>query len=81
MNRLVRIALTFLASATVLVFIVRQRALKLQTDIDAGISQQAIADETQMITLGTVFAGLLIVAGIALIGISFARRKKSPPRP
>ncbi|MGE9270924.1 MAG: hypothetical protein ACQKBU_08995 [Verrucomicrobiales bacterium] len=75
MNRFVRIALTCFASSTVLVFILRQRTLRLQDSIDAGIADDFARDEQRMIILGLLLAGGLGVTGFILIILAFLKRK------
>jgi len=74
--RLIRIALTFFISATILLFLVRQRALRLKTEIAAGLDGEAIRLEKQMVDLGSVIVGALILGGIALVVISIVRSRR-----
>ena len=73
MNRLVRIALTLFASASVLVFLVLKRLeqAKEMTGIEA-------ASEVQMARFGMVIVGTMLLAGIALLVTAFIRSRKNP---
>ena len=81
MNRLVRIALTFFASATILIILVFQRLKKLQVDIDGGrLAEEAARQEGQMVMLGVIVAGALAAGGFVLIIVAVAKsRKKNLP--
>lgn len=76
MNRLVRIALTLFASATILIILVRQRLNQVE-----GMADEVVRSEAQMAAVGIIIAGALAAAGFVLIIISIARsRKKNLPR-
>ncbi len=72
MNRHVRIALTLFLSASVLVFLVLQRLERAK-----GMSEIAAAAELQMAYIGMGLIGLMLVAGLSLIGIALVRTRKN----
>jgi len=83
MNRLIRIALTLFASATIMVFLVLKR---LQHARDSGWiypdgSVHPLGkSELQMVNFGMGLIGLMLVAGLVLILVAvFQNRKKSVP--
>ena len=83
MNRLIRIALTLFASATVLILLIRQRAIRLQKDLEAvtgELANELAKQEGQMIAIGILLAGLLAAGGFVLVIIAIARGRK-PKRP
>ncbi|BCX49514.1 hypothetical protein HAHE_34220 [Haloferula helveola] len=83
MNRLIRIALTLFASATVLILLIRQRALRLQKDLESvtgELANELAKQEGQMIAIGILLAGLLAAGGFVLVIIAIARGRK-PQRP
>ena len=77
MNRLVRIALTLFASATVLIFLVLQR---LQRAKEAGADElsQFARSELQMAYTGMGIVAFMLLAGVALIVTAIVRSKKKP---
>jgi hypothetical protein len=80
MNRLVRIALTLFASATILVLLVSQRLKKLKIDIEGGLAEEAARHEGQMIIVGTILCGMLAATGFVLLIVAVTRsRKKNLP--
>lgn len=83
MNRLVRIALTLFASATILIFLVLQRLQRAReasgANIDDDLSQFA-RSEIRMAYAGMGIVAILLIAGVALIVTAVVRsRKKSTP--
>ncbi|MGB1129678.1 MAG: hypothetical protein ACPG4K_06495 [Haloferula sp.] len=79
----IRIAFTFFISATVLMLLVRQRAIKLQNDLQnltGEVAEELARDETRMLAIGLILAGALALGGFVLIivGIAKSRRKKLP---
>lgn len=73
MNRLVRIALTLFASASILIFLVLQRLQEAKQMTGA-----AAESELQMVYFGMVIVGGMLLAGVALIATAIIRsRKKS----
>lgn len=75
MPRLLRIALTLMVSATVLIFLVVRRHQRLEADQVRGLTAEAIASETQMITLGAAIAAAMILGGLALLVTSLVRKR------
>lgn len=73
MNRLVRIALTLFISASLLVFLVLQRLERAK-----GMNEIAAADELKMAYIGMGLIGLMLVAGLSLIGLALVRTRKGP---
>lgn len=71
MNRLVRIALTLFASATVLIFLILQRLERAQ-----GVGGRAAESEYQMAVLGMGITGVMLAAGVALIVTAVIRSRK-----
>ena len=69
MNRLIRIALTLFASATILTLLVSQRLNKLKLEIEGGLAEEAARSEGQMITIGVIAAG--VMAAIGFVSTSF----------
>ena len=75
MHRLVRIAATLFASASILVFLVLQRL-----DRAKGMNEIAAAAELRMAALGMALIVAMLVAGLVLIITAIVRtRKKSNP--
>lgn len=82
MPRLVRIALTLFISATILVLLVQQRAMRLQEDLAAVTghdAEQLAQSEERMIAVGIILAGLLALGGFVLIILAFARGRRKLP--
>lgn len=75
MPRLIRIALTLMVSASVLIYLVVQRQQRLAADQARGLTAEVISGETQMITLGAVIAGAMILTGIVLVVLSLVRKR------
>lgn len=80
MPRPIRIAFTFFISATILMLIVRQRAMVLQQkleDISGEAAEELARDETRLLAVGLILAGALALGGFVLIivGIRQSRRK------
>ena len=78
MPRLVRIALTLFASATILVLLTRQRAVNLRSQLEAGLADELARDETRMIVLGTILSGALGVGGLALVAAAIFQSRRKP---
>ena len=80
MNRLVRIALTFFISASVLTLLVSQRLKQLKINLESGMAEEAAKHEGQMITFGVIIAGALAAAGFVriIIAMTRSRRKQRP---
>ncbi|MCU0797814.1 MAG: hypothetical protein MUF31_17975 [Akkermansiaceae bacterium] len=78
MPRLIRIALTFFASATILVLLTRQRAVNLRSQLDAGLADELARDESRMIVLGTVLSGALGLGGLILLALAFFQSRRKP---
>ncbi len=78
MPRLVRIALTFFVSATILVLLIAQRIGRLKDLQAAGgeIAEELVKQEGEMIALGIILAGGLGVAGFVLILIAMFRGRR-----
>lgn len=79
MPRLVRIALTFFVSATVLVLLVSQRIGRLQRDLEVTtgeVAEELAKQEGGMIMLGLLLSGALAVAGFVLILIAMFRGRR-----
>ena len=79
MPRPIRIALTLFISATILMLLVRQRAIKLQTDLQnltGELAEEVARDETRVLAVGLILAGALALGGFVLVivGISKSRR-------
>jgi hypothetical protein len=72
MNRLVRIALTLFISASLLVFLVLQRLQRAKE-----MNEIAAASELQMAYIGMGLIGLMLVAGLSLIGVALVRTRKN----
>ena len=77
MSRLIRIALTLFASATILTILVHLRAKSLQTKIDAEMAVELIRDETRMVAIGMLISGLMIAIGFILIIVEINRKRRS----
>jgi len=79
MPRIIRIALTLFASATILVLLVYQRASKLRTDLESltgELAEEVARDETRMIAFGLILAGGLALGGFILIIIGMAKSRR-----
>lgn len=81
MNRLIRIALTLFVSATVMVFLIRQRIDRLPQlspgDRFANDQQlDALHNEVIMINVGMGMAAVMLIAGLALIVTAIVRSRK-----
>ena len=80
MNRLVRIALTLFASATIMVFLINRRLQALPKTSagdklpDSQLDQ--IHNEVVMINVGFVLIGAMLLAGIVLIITAIVRTRK-----
>jgi hypothetical protein len=72
MNRLVRISLTLFISASILVFLVLQRLERAKE-----MNEIAAAAELQMAYIGMGLIGLMLVAGLSLIGVALVRTRKN----
>ena len=82
MSRLIRIALTFFLSATVLVLLVAQRLGRLKQDLQYAsdeVAEELMKTEGEMILIGQFIAGGLAAAGFVLILIAIFRRKGQAP--
>ncbi len=75
MNRLVRIALTLFASATILIILVWRRLESAKT-LDEVADARLIEDETRMALLGLGIAGALAAAGFVLIIASVRKTRR-----
>ncbi|MBK1827966.1 hypothetical protein [Haloferula rosea] len=79
MPRPIRIALTLFASSTILVLLIRQRAIKLQNDLQSltgELAEEVAREESQMIAYGLILAGLLAVGGFTLVIISMVKSRR-----
>jgi hypothetical protein len=79
MSRLIRIAFTLFLSATVLTLVVRQRALKLQNDLQSltgDLAEEVARDETRVIAFGLILAGALAIGGFLLIIVSITKNRR-----
>ncbi|TAE73381.1 MAG: hypothetical protein EAZ65_09050 [Verrucomicrobia bacterium] len=73
MNRLVRIAVTLFASASILIFLVLQRLERAKS-----MNEIAAAAEQRMALIGIGITGFMLLAGLSLIITALIRaRKKS----
>lgn len=72
MHRLVRIALTLFISASILVFLVLQRLERAKE-----MTEIAAAPELQMAYIGMGLIGLMLIAGLSLIGVVLVRTRKN----
>lgn len=83
MNRLIRISGTLFISATILLFIVRQRANRIAEIEQDGISgddlRTYVDNESQMVVAGLVIAGLLITAALATLVTYIVKSRKPKP--
>lgn len=80
MPRLIRIALTLFASATILVLLVSQRLNRLRSDLEVvtgEVAEEMAKQEGSMIALGLVLAGGLACGGFVLVLIEIFKRKKN----
>lgn len=73
MNRLIRIAVTLFASASIMIFLVLQR-LERARDMTGRASES----EFQMACLGIGVVAIMLVAGLALIITAIVRSRKKP---
>lgn len=76
MSRLIRIALTLFASATILLILVQMRARRLQIEVEAGLAEDLIRDESRMILVGVILSGGLAAGGFALLIITVVRSRR-----
>lgn len=79
MPRPIRIAFTLFLSATLLMLLVRQRAIKLQNDLQSltgELAEEVAREETRMIAFGLLLAGGLAVGGFALIIVGIAKNRR-----
>jgi len=82
MNRLVRIALTLFASATIMVFLVNRRLVELKKFTATGQTVEAqMQNELIMIKIGMGLAGVMLVTGIVLMVMALIRAKKTKALP
>ena len=72
MNRLVRIAATLFASASILVFLVLQRLERAK-----GMNEIAAAAELQMAYIGMALIAAMLVTGLVLIITALVRSRKN----
>jgi hypothetical protein len=81
MKRLVRIALTLFASATILIFLVLQRLQRAREagagGFDDDLSQFA-RSELQMAYIGMGLVAIMLIAGVGLLVTAWVRSKKTP---
>ena len=77
MPRPIRIAVSLFIASTVLIFLAQQRLVRLKESIDAGLTDEAIRNENQMVLLGLIIAGSLAVGGFVLIIVSIAKARKN----
>jgi hypothetical protein len=73
MNRLVRIAVTLFASASVLIFLVLKRL-----EGARNLSGRAAESEIQMAYLGMGIVAVMLIAGLVLIVKAIVRARKKP---
>lgn len=79
MPRAIRIALTLFLSSTVLVLLIRQRAIRLQTDLQSmtgELAEEVARDESRMIAFGLILAGVLALSGFALVIVAIAKSRR-----
>ena len=80
MPRLIRIAVTLFLSATVLLLIVRQRAMRLAQLEQQGVSSSDLRayvdNEAQMVIAGLCIAGVLLLGGVVLTVMSLIQSRK-----
>jgi hypothetical protein len=79
MSRPIRIAFTLFLSATVLMLLIRQRAIKLQNDLQSltgELAEEVAREETRMIAVGIILAGGLAVGGFVLIIVAIAKNRR-----
>lgn len=85
MNRLVRIALTLFASATVMVFLINRRLQELPKitpgDRLPDSELDRIHNEVLMINVGFVLIAVMLTAGLALIITAIVRARKQSAAP
>ena len=72
MNRLVRIAATLFASASILVFLVLQRLERAK-----GMNEIAAAAELQMAYIGMALIAAMLVTGLVLIITALVRSRNN----
>ncbi|MDB6078222.1 MAG: hypothetical protein JWO82_1969 [Akkermansiaceae bacterium] len=72
MTRPVRISLSLLVSSTVMWFLIAQRL-----QAAAGLSTVAKENETRMCFLGMGIAGLLLIAGLIVMGRALIQSRKA----
>ena len=75
MPRIVRIAITLFIASTILLLLARQRLIRLKEDMGAGMAEDAIRDENQMIILGMIIAGGLAISGFVMLIVAVARSR------
>ena len=73
MNRLIRIALTLFASASILIFLVLQRLERAR-----NMGGDAAHAELQMAYFGIGIVAIMLAAGLALIITAIVRSRKKP---
>jgi hypothetical protein len=71
MNRLVRIALTLFAAASILVFLVLKRLERAKEMVGSQADS-----ELQMAYFGMAIAGAMLLGGVALLVTAFVRSRK-----
>ena len=79
MPRLIRIALTLLASASILVLLVAQRLNRLRSDLEfatGDVAEELAKQEGDMILMGMLLAGLLGCGGFILVLVEIIRRRR-----
>ncbi len=75
MPRLIRIALTLFASATILIIMVYKELQTVRDLINSGINDDFVANKSDMINVGFGMAGLFAVLGIILIIAHFVQKR------
>lgn len=75
MNRLVRVAITLFAAASILSFVVLQRLERAR-----GMVGRSAESELQVAYLGIGVTAAMLIGGLVLIGLAIAksRKKKGP---
>jgi hypothetical protein len=76
MNRLIRIALTLFVSGTLLVFLAQKRLARLEGILSSEGKSGNVENEIQMVYLGVCMAGVMLIAGLALIVTAVVRSRK-----
>lgn len=79
MPRLVRIALTLFAAATILVFLIWQRIGRMQ-GITGEVAEEFARQEAEMIAIGLILAGGMACGGFVLILVAMFRGRRKPDR-